>query len=154
MIVNDRSRTSTPQLMIAQLCNFHICASCPAPPLSINLFDLFHSNVTSQLTKIIINCMIQLHAQQTIREQKRSGIKSVREYFSRSIFIPNQLEESTKTSKNRRLFTFWSEGEPIIGCLVHWLTSMPNVKHNEYLKNMKIVHFKINIQKRSSFKGG
>ena len=51
--------------------------------------------------------MIQLHAQQTIREQKRLGIKSVRKYFWKSIFIiPNQQEESTKTSKNRRLFTF------------------------------------------------
>ena len=46
--------------------------------------------------------MIQLHAQQTIREQKRFGIKSVRKYFWKSIFIPNQQEESTKTSKNRR----------------------------------------------------
>lgn len=38
---------------------------------------------------------------------------------------------------------FWSGGEPIISCFVHhWLTSMPNVKHTEYLKNTKIVHYK------------
>ena len=38
---------------------------------------------------------------------------------------------------------FWSGGEPIISCFVHhWLTSMPNVKHTEYLKNTNIVHYK------------
>ena len=108
-------------------------------PLLSHLHDLFHSNVTfSQLFQN--NNDNQLYdpiTRSTDNKRAEARVKSVREYFWKKVFF-SSIRKSTKTGKNSWLFIFWFRGEPIVGCLVrYWLTSMLNVKHNEYLKNMK-----------------
>ena len=130
--------------MIGPLSNFHICDS--APPLR-DLFDLFHSNAAShKKNHDNYNNQLKGPITRSTDNKSRGGWKKVSEdTFQESVFpsrilrIREKVQKTSGGKKTGKYSYFDSEVNLLLVVLVCRLTSMQNIKHREYSKNMEIV---------------